>query len=201
MTPQFFAALAAFVAVTSWTPGPNNLMLVASGVNFGFSRTVPHMLGIAIGFPLMIVIIGLGMGQLFAAFPQLYDILKWLSVVYMIWLAWKIATAGPLNKETAAAAQPMRFHEAVLFQWVNPKAWAMALAGIASHTIPSAFATSLTLLAVTFGIITFPGVAVWTSFGVGLRRLLQDPARVQIFNIAMAVLLLASLYPVLAGWE
>ena len=201
MTPQFFAALAAFVAVTSWTPGPNNLMLVASGVNFGFSRTVPHMLGIAIGFPLMIVIIGLGMGQLFAAFPQLYDILKWLSVVYMIWLAWKIATAGPLNKETAAAAQPMRFHEAVMFQWVNPKAWAMALAGIASHTIPSAFATSLTLLAVTFGIITFPGVAVWTIFGVGLRRLLQDPARVQIFYIARAVLLLASLYPVLAGWE
>ena len=199
MPLQLFLALAGFCAVTSWTPGPNNLLLLSSGVNFGFARTLPHMAGISIGFPVMIVLLGLGLGQAFTAYPPLYLGLKIGGIVYMLWLAWKVANAGPMIKEAAAAGRPMRFHEAVLFQWVNPKAWAMALTGAATYTLPSAYVGTLLTLAGTFLVVNIPGCAAWTGFGVSLRKLLQDESRVRIFNWTMAVLLLASLAPVL--WE
>ena len=199
MPTELLAALIGFAAAMAWTPGPNNLMLMTSGVNFGFVRTLPHMAGISIGFPLMIVIVGLGIDQLFAAMPQLYAVLKVLSVLYMLWLAWHIANAGPMSKETIAEARPMRFHEAVLFQWVNPKGWAIALTAAAAYTLPAAYLLSLLIIAGTFFMVNLPGSVAWVTFGVGLRKLLQDPARVRVFNITMAVLLVASLLPVL--WE
>ena len=130
MSFDLLVALVAFAAAMAWTPGPNNLMLLTSGVNFGLARTMPHLIGICVGFPLMIVIVGVGIGQVFISFPLLYTVLKALSVLYMIWLAWKIANAGPMKKEAVAATRPMRFHEAVLFQWVNPKGWAIALTAV-----------------------------------------------------------------------
>jgi len=199
MPLQLFLALVSFCAATSWTPGPNNLLLLTSGVNFGFVRTLPHMAGISIGFPIMIVLVGLGLGQMFTAYPPLYLALKIAGVLYMLWLAWKVANAGPMTKEAAAAGRPMRFHEAVLFQWVNPKAWAMALTGAATYTLPAHYLFTLLAIAGTFLVVNIPGCCAWTGFGVSLRNLLQDESRVRVFNWTMAVLLLASLAPVV--WE
>jgi len=199
MSYQFFAALISFAAATAWTPGPNNLMLLASGVNFGFIRTIPHLAGVNLGFPVMIVLVGLGVGGVFTAMPQLYTVLKVVGIAYMLWLAWKIANAGPMTKEAAAASRPMRFHEAMLFQWVNPKAWAMALTGAAIYTVPTSYFLSLVAIAGTFLVVNLPGAFAWIAFGVGLRQLLQDAKRVRIFNWTMAGLLIASLAPVL--WE
>ena len=196
---DLFAALVAFAAATAWSPGPNNLMMLNSGVNFGFLRTIPHMAGVAIGFPIMIVLVGLGIGGVFDAAPQLYLVLKVVSIVYMLWLAWKIANAGPLRKAAAATSRPMRFHEAVLFQWVNPKAWTMALSGAATYTLPASYLLTLLIMAATFLVVNLPGCAAWTAFGTSLRKLLQDQRRVRIFNWGMALLLIASLVPVL--WE
>ena len=199
MPLDLFAALVAFAAATAWTPGPNNLMLMTSGVNFGFVRSIPHMAGISIGFPLMIVLVGLGIGGVFDAFPQLYLVLKIVSIAYMLWLAWRMANAGPLRKEAAAANRPMHFLEAVAFQWVNPKAWVMALSGAATYTLPANYLFSLLTIEGTFLVVNLPGCSAWTGFGVSLRKLLQDEKRVHIFNVTMAVLLVASLLPVL--WE
>ena len=196
---DLFLALVGFCAATAWTPGPNNLLLLTSGVNFGFARTLPQLAGISVGFPVMIVLLGLGLGQAFTAYPPLYLALKILGILYMVWLAWKVANAGPMHKETASANRPMRFHEAVLFQWVNPKAWAMALTGAATYTLPSAYFITLLTIAGTFLVVNIPGACAWIGFGVRLRKLLQDERRVRIFNWTMAALLVASLLPVL--WE
>ena len=199
MPLDLLVALIGFAAATAWTPGPNNLMLLASGVNFGFMRTIPHLLGINFGFPAMIVLVGLGLGGIFTAIPQFFLVLKVLGIAYMLWLAWHIANAGPMDAEAKSAAKPMRFHEAVLFQWVNPKAWAMALTGAATYTVPAHYLLSHFTIAATFLVVNLPGACAWIGFGVGLRKLLQDPVRVRVFNITMAVLLVASLLPVL--WE
>ncbi|MBL8806259.1 MAG: LysE family translocator [Rhodospirillales bacterium] len=190
------AALVLFCFVTSVTPGPNNMMLLASGVNFGFARTIPHMLGIAIGFTAMIVLVGLGIGELFAVFPWLHGAMKIAGLVYMLWLAWKIANAGGPG-EAREGARPMTFVQAAAFQWVNPKAWAMALSAIAAYTIAESHLASLAVVAATFGLVNLPTIALWAMFGVWLRRSLSDPRNVRRFNWTMAALLVASLVPVL----
>ncbi len=197
MTYDLFVALTAFAFVTSITPGPNNLMLLASGVNFGFVRSIPHMLGVGFGFVFMIVAVGLGVGQLINQSPMAHTILKWVSVAYMLWLAWQIASSGPVVKDGKSGTEPMTFMAAALFQWVNPKAWAMALTGASAYTVPSQYWLSLGIMAFVFGLINIPSVSCWTAFGVGLRRWLQDPVRVRVFNVVMALLLVASLYPVI----
>jgi len=133
MTFNVFLAFAAFCFVSSATPGPNNLMLMASGANFGIRRTVPHWLGIGTGFTVMVIVVGLGLMNVFEMFPVIYKILKTLSVAFLVYLAWKIANAAPLG-ETGAVGQPMTFLQAVAFQWVNPKAWAMALTAISVYS-------------------------------------------------------------------
>ncbi len=192
-----FIALALFAFVSSITPGPNNLMLLASGVNFGIRRTVPHMLGVALGFMLMIVLIGLGFGQLFALFPWLHTALKLIGALYMLYLAWKLAHAGGIG-DAAADAMPMTFLQAAAFQWVNPKAWAMAVTAIAAYTLADNFTASVLMVALVFGIINLPCVSSWTLFGVWLRRFLSNPRTVRIFNLTMAALLVASLWPMAA---
>jgi threonine/homoserine/homoserine lactone efflux protein len=196
MTADILLALTGFALVTSITPGPNNMMLLASGVNHGFLRTIPHMLGVAIGFVLMLVLVGLGIGQVLEANPAVFSTLKVASVLYMLWLAWKIANSGPIGGGAeGSTGQPMTFLQAALFQWANPKAWAMALTATAAYTDPTNYLPSLLLMGLVFGVINFPSVAVWTGFGVGLRKMLQDPRKVRIFNIAMAGLLVASMLP------
>ena len=196
MTWELFAALTAFAFVTSITPGPNNLMLMASGANFGFRRTIPHMLGVGVGFTLMIVLVGLGLAQIFEAAPVSQTVLKVASVIYMLWLAWRIATAaGP--GDGSRTGRPFSFLQAAAFQWVNPKAWAMALAAVTVYA-PSEALLSILIVAFVFGAINLPSVGCWALLGEKIRGLLDRPARLRAFNATMAVLLVASLWPVLA---
>jgi threonine/homoserine/homoserine lactone efflux protein len=199
---DLLAALVGFAFVTSVTPGPNNMMLLASGVNYGFRRTIPHMLGISIGFAAMLIALGLGLGQLFTAYPLMHLALKLVSIVYMLWLAWKIATSGPLSGTAGAASgNPMTFVGACAFQWVNPKAWTMALGAISAYTVAADYTRSLIIVGLVFTIVNLPTVSLWTLFGTVLRRWLTDPTKVRIFNISMALLLVASLVPILIGME
>ena len=184
-----------FAFVSSITPGPNNLMLMASGVNFGFRRTIPHMLGIGIGFTIMVLLVGVGLAQIFERYPWTNIALTVFSVLYMLWLAWKIANAAA-PKEGEVGGTPMTFIQAALFQWVNPKAWAMALGAITIYAVDNSFGAVL-FVAIVFGLINLPCVSIWTLLGVGVRELLQDRRYLRAFNWTMALLLIASLYPIL----
>ena len=190
-------ALIIFAFVASITPGPNNLMLLASGVNFGFWRTVPHMLGVGLGFVFMVVVIGLGLGQLFALFPWLYLTLKAIGAIYMVWLAWKLANTASVGDGTHSST-PMTFMAAAAFQWVNPKAWAMAVSATATYTIATDFALSVLVVAGVFGLVNLPSVSSWALFGVWLRRFLSNAKIVRLFNTGMAILLIGSLWPLVA---
>ncbi len=196
---QTLPALAAFAVASSITPGPNNIMLMTSGTNFGFRRTVPHMLGVSLGFALMIVLVGLGLAELFARYPVAHQILKWVSVAYLLYLAWKIATARPPGEGGAAKGTPMTFVQAALFQWVNPKAWTMALTGVTVYMPPIDPWLGLAVVAALFGAINLPCVGLWAAMGVKLRGWLGDARRLRQFNVAAAVLLVGSLYPTVTG--
>jgi len=195
MSHDLLLALVAFAFVSSITPGPNNLMLMASGANFGFRRTVPHMLGIGIGFTLMVILVGAGLIGLFDAFPVTHDILKVVSVAYLLWLAWKIAHAAAPGDRTGPEGRPMTFLQAAAFQWVNPKAWTMALTAIAVYA-PDRSLWAILLVGLVFGLVNLPSVSTWTVLGQQLRRLLTSPRRLRAFNWTMAALLVASLIPV-----
>ena len=194
MTLDLITALVTFAFVSSITPGPNNLMLMASGANFGFRRTIPHMLGVGLGFVFRVMLVGAGLVQLFDAYPASYAALKVLSVAYLLYLAWKIATAAP-PREAAEGGRPITFVQAALFQWVNPKAWAMALTAVTVYA-PSQSLGAIAAVAVVFGAINLPSVSSWTVLGQQMRRVLTSPGRLRAFNITMAVLLVVSLYPV-----
>ena len=177
------------------TPGPNNLMLMASGANFGFWRSVPHMFGVGIGFVIMVLLVGIGLVQVFDAYPVSYTILKTGSVIYLGWLAWKIANAAPPDA-TKAPGHPMTFLQAALFQWVNPKAWAMALSSISAYA-PAKTVPAILLVALVFAMTSITSTSSWTLIGQQMRRLLTNPMRLRVFNWTMAILLIASLKPVI----
>jgi threonine/homoserine/homoserine lactone efflux protein len=196
MTYEIVLGLIVFSLVSSITPGPNNLMLMASGANFGFRRTLPHMLGVAIGFSLMVLLVGVGLVQVFDAFPTSYQLLKVVSVAYLLYLAWKIGTAAPSQGNTEAGGRPFSFVQAALFQWVNPKAWTMALTAVSVYS-PSQNIAAIAFVAAVFGAINLPCISLWTTLGLQLQNLLTSPTRLRAFNITMALLLVTSLYPVL----
>ncbi len=195
MTLDLLLALAGFAFVTSVTPGPNNLMLMASGANFGFSRTVPHMLGVGLGFTFMVAMVGVGLMQVFDAVPGSQAALRVVSVLYLLWLAWKIANAAPFDA-AGPTGRPFTFLQAALFQWANPKAWAMALSAIGLYA-PTRDLGAVLLVAAVFGAINLPSVGCWTLMGRAIRRWLTSPGRLRIFNRTMAILLVASLWPML----
>ena len=193
MLTQQFIGLLGFAFASSITPGPNNMMLMASGANFGVRRTVPHMLGVSIGFAVMIALVGMGLVGLFEAWPPAFTVLKVVSALYLIWLAWKIATSpAPSAQGADTDGRPMTFMQAALFQWVNPKAWTMALTAIAvyagSRSIPAVLG-----VAAVFGAINLPTVGVWAAMGQYLRRWMTDDRRRRAFNWGMAALLVGSL--------
>jgi threonine/homoserine/homoserine lactone efflux protein len=196
MNTEIFLALLGFALVTSATPGPNNMMLLASGVNFGFRRTIPHMLGISVGHGVLVTMVGLGLSGLFQAVPQAMLGLKVVSVVYMLWLAWKIAHAAAPEGRHTSGAKPFSFLQAAAFQWVNPKAWAMALGAISAYAGQGGLVAVLTIAGV-FAAVNLPSVSLWAAMGEALRGWLQSPARLRVFNWTMAALLVASLIPVL----
>ena len=194
MTYELLTALAAFAFVTSITPGPNNLMLMASGANYGFRRTIPHMLGVGLGFVLMVALVGLGLMGLFDAFPITHTVLKYAGIAYLLWLAWKIAKAG-MPQTDGSTGTPMTFLQAAAFQWVNPKAWQMALTAITLYA-PERTAWSILMVAAVFGAVNLPSVSSWTVLGQQMTRVLTSPLRLRVFNVIMALLLVASLWPV-----
>ena len=195
MTYNLFLALLGFAFVTSVTPGPNNMMLLASGVNFGFTRTVPHILGIALGHALMVGLVGLGLAGALTSFPPAMLALKAASVAYMLWLAWKIAHASAPSA-AKAGAQPFSFLQAAAFQWVNPKAWAMALGAVSAY-VPGGDLHGVALVAAVFCVVNLPSVSLWAAMGEAARIWLAQPQRLRVFNWTMAALLVASLVPVL----
>ena len=195
LPPDLLIGLIGFAFASSITPGPNNMMLLASGVNYGFRRTIPHMFGISIGHSVMVILVGLGLAGLFTTYPAARTGLTVVSVAYLVWLAWKIATAAPPNP-AAPKGRPFTFLQAALFQWVNPKAWTMALTAISLYTPQSNVLTVLTVAAV-FSATNLPSVSCWAALGTALRGFLSDPRRLRAFNWTMAALLIASLYPVL----
>lgn len=192
-----FLALVVFAFASSITPGPNNLMLLASGVNFGFMRTIPHMLGIGAGFLTLLLGVGFGLGALLLAWPGLHIALKIAGGAYLLLLAWRVATARSMGAGTGRAARPMTFLEAAAFQWVNPKAWVMALTAMAVYTDPASPFGSVVAVAFAFALVNLPSVSTWAGFGVGLRRFLANPVRLKWFNIAMGIALALSLWPML----
>ena len=196
MTLTALTALAAYAFITSATPGPNNLMLMAAGANFGFRRSLPHMLGVGIGFMVLLFCVGLGIIQLFDAFPISHRILQVFSVIYLLYLALKIArAASPTAPETVA--EPLSFLQAAAFQWVNPKGWVMALTAISLYA-PERDVQTLLSVTLVFGLINFPTVSAWTLMGMQLRRMLTSPRGLAVFNSVMALALVATLYPMLS---
>ncbi|HAP26817.1 MULTISPECIES: LysE family translocator [unclassified Achromobacter] len=187
--------LALFALVSSITPGPNNVMLASSGLNFGFRRSVPHLLGVNLGFTLMIFLVGVGLGSVFQQTPVLYTVLKYAGAAYLLYLAWKIANSGPLD-EGEARGKPFTFLQAAAFQWVNPKAWVMAVGVVATYTPQNGFFANLVIATLVCGIVNLPSIGIWVTFGTALRRVLHRPAAIRAFNVGMALLLVASLYPV-----
>ncbi len=189
--------LLGFVVAFTATPGPNNLMVLVSGANWGLARTIPHIVGIALGFPLMIVAVGLGLGAVFDAFPLLHDVLKYLAFAYLLFLAWRIAHAGK-PETTSVRSRPLNLFEAMAFQWVNPKAWALVLGATALFTTPGGDpAFEIAIMALMFGIVCLPNGIVWCLFGTAIARFLADDRHRRIFNVTMAVVLIVSVLPAL----
>jgi threonine/homoserine/homoserine lactone efflux protein len=185
--------LITFVFAAAFTPGPNNIMLTASGVNFGFRRTLPHIFGVIVGLPLMILAVGMGLGQIFAAFPKLHEVLKWVGSAYMAFLAWKIATASKPNT-IDHESRPLTFMQAALFQWVNPKAWIMAVAPLANFTTgTNNYFVETLIVAGVFFASALGATTSWAFFGTLIGRVLKSPLGLMIFNGFMAALIIASI--------
>lgn len=197
MSLEIFAALVLFAFATSITPGPNNTMLLASGVNFGFVRTIPHMLGIGAGFFSLLIAVGLGLGALITEFPVVHLLLKIIGGGYLLWIAWKIGTSRTLGETRQTGLHPFSFLQAAAFQWVNPKAWFMAITAMSAYADPQRALHSILLVGVVFAVINVPCVSTWAGFGSVLRGWLSDPVRLKWFNITMAVLLVISIWPLL----
>jgi threonine/homoserine/homoserine lactone efflux protein len=188
---------ALFALVTSITPGPNNTMLLASGVNFGFNRTIPHMLGITCGFFVLVVAVGFGLGAVFQTYPLLYTVLRYVGAAYLLYLAWKIAHSGPVSESERSEGKPISYLGAAAFQWVNPKAWIMAIGAISTYTPMQGYFTNVIVIAAVFALINLPSVSVWAACGTLLRNVLKDRRWLRLFNWGMAALLVVSLYPLL----
>lgn len=187
-----------FALSMSITPGPNNVMVTASAANFGFRRSIPHMLGVTFGFPAMILALSLGFAQLFHAYPQIHQAMKFIGAAYLLYLAWRIARAGG-EKAVDGKVRPISFIEAALFQWINPKAWIIAIGALTTYTtVGGSVLGEAALIAVMFIVTCFPSLALWALFGAGLGHWLENPRARAAFNWSMAALLVLSLVPVVA---
>jgi threonine/homoserine/homoserine lactone efflux protein len=190
-------SIISFAIATAFSPGPNNLMLLSSGLTFGYKKTVPHILGIMIGFPVMVVAVGLGVEGVFELFPKLYDVLKVLGLGYLLWMAWQIANAnGTLSSSDEDIEKPFTFVQAALFQWLNPKAWIMAITASTSFTTSSA-PLFLQIMIITFVylIVGLGSTSSWTLGGLFLQKIISNERRVKVFNICMAILIVLSVLP------
>jgi threonine/homoserine/homoserine lactone efflux protein len=197
MTTELLLAFIVFAFVTSVTPGPNNMMLLASGINFGLRRSLPHLLGISLGMLVMVSAIGFGLGELLKLYPPLYNVLRYGGAAYLLYLSWKIATAAAPQANGQPGGKPMSFIQAVAFQWINPKAWIMAIAAISTYAPAQPVAAQILFIAGLFALINYPTCSLWILAGSLLRRALENPLWLRRFNYLMAGLLVLSLYPIL----
>ena len=190
-------ALLLFSLSAAFTPGPNNIMIMSSGLNFGMRRSIPHLLGICLGFPAMLIVVGFSAGYLFETFPHLHLAIKIIGLSYLCYLAWRIATAAPGSLQ-GGRSKPLSFLQAALFQWVNPKAWIMGTSAFATYTTVGGDLSSQTIMIIlVFFVTTWPAVGTWLFFGAGLQKLMHNPLHQRIFNVVMAILLVASMYAII----
>ena len=194
---ELFFAVLFFAFSTTITPGPNNVMIMSSGVNYGIKASLPHWLGICFGFPLMVLLVGLGFGVVFERYPHLHQLIKVLGVAYLIWLAWRIASAQPKAIEQGKS-KPFSFMQAALFQWINGKAWVMASGAVAAFTtVGGVYWLEVSVITAAFLLVAFPCVGIWLIFGAALRSILTKALFQRIFNICMAIILVLSVVPVM----
>ena len=196
MSHSLLLAFVVFGAVMAFTPGPNNIMVLSSGLTYGLRRTLPHVAGIGVGVAIMVAAVGLGFGAVFIAYPVLQTILKYAGAAYLIYLAAVIAMSGPVASGQDKSRGPMTFWGAVLFQWVNVKGWVMVIGSITAYGAIAGFPWNISIQSAVMLVFGFLSSLVWAPAGSSLQPLLKSPRAVRAFNIAMALLLLASLYPV-----
>ena len=196
MSQSLLIAFVLFAAVMFFTPGPNNIMLLSSGLTYGFRRTLPHIAGITLGFAFMVGAVGFGLGAVFIAYPVLQTILKYAGVAYLVYLAAAIAMSEPMAPDAANGRGPMTFWGAAMFQWVNAKGWVMVIGTITAYAAIAAFPWNIAIQVGLSLILGALSCTAWALFGSALRPILTSPRAVRAFNIVMAILLLASLYPV-----
>ncbi|MCZ2720680.1 LysE family translocator [Marinomonas sp. 15G1-11] len=198
----FLLSVALFAFVTSVTPGPNNIMLLASGAQFGFMRTVPHIVGILLGVAMLLVSVLTGLGVMFNTFPILYDILKWLGAAYLLWLSYKITFASvkdDTDKKELAPTTPFSWWQAALFQFVNPKAWMMTIGCVSTFSMEGdAYIASAIWIVVLFASLGLPAICLWAGLGVSIGRLLTNPKRKRLFNYVMGGATASTLLMVIA---
>jgi threonine/homoserine/homoserine lactone efflux protein len=196
MSQSLFVAFVVFATVMFFTPGPNNVMLLSSGLTYGFRRTLPHVAGITIGFAFMIGAVGLGLGTIFITYPVLQTILKYAGAAYLLYLAAAIAMSGPVTPGQDNRRRPMTFWGAAMFQWINVKGWVMVIGTITAYAGIASFPWNITIQVMLSLLLGAVSCSVWALFGTAFRPILTSPKAVRAFNIVMAALLLASLYPV-----
>ncbi|MGF1660462.1 MAG: LysE family translocator [Rubrimonas sp.] len=191
MSWDILAAMFALAVASTWTPGPNNILLASSGARFGWRATRPHALGVALGFPAMLFVLAFGLGEAFQRSDSLREGLRWAAVAVLMWLAWRIGTAGRA-REGERAARPFTFLEAVAFQWINPKAWAMAVSAGAAFVSGAAPLREAAICAGVFALSGLGSAHAWAGFGAALRRFLSEDRRLRVFNLTMGLLIAAS---------
>jgi threonine/homoserine/homoserine lactone efflux protein len=194
MSFETLLAMVSFAFVMAFTPGPNNVMLTASGANFGMVRTTPHMVGVVIGYAVLLCAAGGGLGALIVTFPAIQTALKIIGAAYMLWLAWKVANAGKADDE-AGEGRPLTFLQAAAFQWVNPKGLIIAFGAVALYVHPETAVRDFAVMLVVFTVATLGSTVTWAGFGVALRKVLRNERHARIFNVIMALLLVASIVP------
>ena len=196
MSHSLLIAFVIFAAVMFITPGPNNVMLLSSGLTYGFRRTLPHVAGITLGFAFMIGAVGLGLGTVFITYPVLQTVLKYAGAAYLVYLAANIAMSGPVTPDQDNTRGPMTFWGAAMFQWINVKGWVMVIGTITAYAEIASFPWNITIQVMLSLLLGAVSCSIWALFGSALRPVLTSPKAVRAFNVVMAALLLASLYPV-----
>lgn len=193
---EYYFSVIVFCLVTSITPGPNTVMLMTSGLNHGVKKSMPHYWGVNIGFALMVTAIGFGLGAIFTLYPMVHQLIKLVGIVYLLFLAWKIANAGHTSSGGSLSA-PFTFVQAAAFQWVNPKAWVIAVGAIAAFTTGSNINADILFIVLSYFVVGLVSMAVWLILGASLQSLLSSNKSLRCFNITMAVFLVLSIIPMI----
>ncbi|AUR52740.1 LysE family translocator [Aquella oligotrophica] len=197
---EYYLSLLLFCVSSSITPGPNNLMMLMSGINFGVKRSLPHYFGILFGFSAMVFLVGMGLAGVFAKFPVLHQVIKYIGAIYMLYLAYQIIRSSSSLKEVKSARRPLSFFKAVLFQWVNPKAWVMGIGAVSAFTVINLpMVSQVIIISLIYFLVGVPCIAFWLIGGVAVRRYLNNTRHLQIFNVTMGILLIASILLMLFG--